>query len=286
MPLNPFSKKENRTKHKSSSKSTSTSSTRRDDCKALCCKKKFAKIATGILSTGLVASQCEINRINNNVLIVEPKFEAILTTVMQSTAATSEPFPGCSGDGAIESVAVAAMQNAVWSDLLTWKTVDPCLTNYLFAYEFQYGDYLNGLWGNFNVLNNDLLQIKYQVSGINGINQGANAITLNDLVNYTSVESPLYSTQIVSNAKNIECMLAQIFPQIAVTPNSESSNFKPVISNASYVDKLDNNKVKNARVAVWREPCTEEVPVTCNDGKYYLIGFSSKACRKPCSPCK
>ena len=286
MPLNPFSKKENRTKHKSSSKSTSvssTSSTRRDDCKALCCKKKFAKIATGILSTGLVASQCEINRINNNVLIVEPKFEAILTTVMQSASDASGPVDGCTGDGAIESVAFNAMQNAVWSDLHTWKTVDPCLTNYLFAYEFQYGDYLNGLWGNFNVLNNDLLQIKYQVNGINGINQGENAITLNDLVNYTSADSQ-FSTQIVSNAKNIECMLAQIFPQTAVTPNLDSSNFKPVISNASYIDKLDNNKVKNARVAVWREPCVDVDPLI--HSKYYLIGFSSKACRKPCSPCK
>ena len=82
MPLNPFSKKEIKTKHKSSStssskssstsssKSSSKSSTKRDKCKILCCKKKFAKIATGILSTGLVASQCEINRINNNYMVI------------------------------------------------------------------------------------------------------------------------------------------------------------------------------------------------------------------------
>lgn len=285
MPKNPLTQKETRTKHKSSSK-TSSSSTKRNDrneCKVLCCKKKFAKIATGILSTGLVASQCEIDRINNNVLIVEPKFEAILTTVMQTDPSGSEPHPGCTGDGAIESVAFTPMTNAVWSDLLTWKTVDPYLNNYLFAYEFEYTDYLNSHWGNFNVLNNDLLQIKYNVIDIN---QGITAITLDELANYVSIDSPLYYSQISSTAKNIECMLNQIFSQnqTAVPYNSSTSNFKPVISNATYIDKLDCNKVKNARLAVWREPCGGST--VADDGKYYLIGFSSRACRKPCSPCK
>lgn len=279
MPLNPFSKKENQTKqHKKSTSSTSSSSSSKNNKYEIkCCEKKFAKIATGILSTGLVASQCEINRINNNVLLVEPKFEAVLTSVMQtpSTPVPTEP---------LESVAYDAMVNAVWSDLTTWKQTDPCLTNYLWVYEFSYSDYLNQRFGNFNVLNNDILEIKY---GVTSIDQGATPITLNTLANYTSVQSPLYYNQIVLEANNIQNILQQIFCEVSVPPNIDSSNYKPVVTNASYRDKLDYGKLKNARVAVWREIADVGTPpVITIESKYYIAGFSSKACRKPCSPCK
>ena len=286
MPLNPFSKKENKTRHPTKSSSSYCSSSSSDKRKELCCKKKFAKIANGILSTGLVASQCEINRINNNVLIVEPKFEAVLTTVMQSMNAILGES-GCSGPGNIESVAYDVMVNSVWSDITTWEKVDPCLTNYLWVYEFTYNDYLNHRWGNFNVLNNDIFEIKYDVTDVN---QGMSEITLGELANYESADSPLYYKQIVDEALNVQKMLAQIFPQISVPLNNSSANFKPIISNATYRDVLHCNKLKNARVAVWREQCNpalDDPPcVSCDNGKFYIAGFSSNACRKPCSPCK
>lgn len=271
MPSNPFSKKENRKKHKSSS-------TRSEECKVLCCKKKFAKIATGILSTGLIASQCEINRINNNVLIVEPKFEAILTTVMQNKDGIPD---GCSGaSGYMASVAEYAMQNAVWPDFSIWESSDPCLNNFLFAFEYDNSDKLKQNWGNFNVLNHDLLELKYNVPLDQA--RGMDAINLTELA--TTTDYAPYTTAVNSIAKNLQCMLAQINNQIAWPINDDSYNFRPLISNASYVDKLDNNKVKNARIATWREICSDES--TAPHSKYYLIGYSSKACKKTCSPCK
>ena len=286
MPLNPFCKKENRTKHKSSStsscksssKSSSKHSSERDECKILCCKKKFAKIATGILATGLVASQCEINRINNNVLIVEPKFEAILTTVMQNNNSVIVDCSGASGSGEIQSVAFFAMQNAVWPDLSVWECSDPCLNNFIFAFEYNITDQRKQAWGSFNVLNHDLLELKYSVD----INQGETETTLTELAGLTSADSSNYA-KIVAISKNLQCMLAQINKQIAWPYSDDSYNFKPLISNASYIDKLDNNKVKNARIATWKETCESD---GIAEDHYYLIGFSSKACRKTCSPCK
>lgn len=252
-------------------------------CEIVECKRKFRKVARGLLSTGLIASTCEIDNIKRADRI-DFKLQSVLSATMNLNQSYAGNNPGVC-DNYPYPVAWAAMANAQWPDLRIWECYNPQLDEFLFVYRGSYVDIRNRKWDNVEILVNDQIRLIDECELINN----GKFLKVVDLSNQTDEDNhPYYCGQGACPETPIYLDTVQtlntITSQVCLPENYEESNFNPLVTNS--VQYMMNGVPAVGKVAVWRESCPAVSPCNKDTNVFiYIAGYGVPACKPHCSPC-
>jgi len=247
-------------------------------CEIACCKKKYAKIAKGLLSTGLLASECKIDQIVRADRI-DFKLQAILTTVMQGDP-LDLACAGCSGAGEQDPVGYLAMVNSQWPNLCTWENCNPAFNEYLQVYRITYDNFCNRNWNSVEIVINDFVRFFSEEGTVQLLpldpTTNCNFLTVANL----PVPSPCAHSDEPSVKHEYIRFFKQISKQLCIPVDKDSSNDAPLVSNdvKYHFDGVEYD----GKFATWRTSCPENENV---NPFLYIAGYGIPACKKYCSPC-
>jgi hypothetical protein len=239
-------------------------------CKVKCCKNKLLKLSNDILSTGLVASQCEIDRYYENIAKTEYKFNSVLNDVMQQSE-HSDPL-----DSEIKSYSAQVMTNCVWTNLYTFKMSDPTLQNYIWILQCSPNDLYNYNVMNFNIISHDILKC---LLNIQGIDQGTTRLPIGEI---TKNSDDLYSNTVVTYVELFAKEIIEILlgdKPVTLPMNDDTNNQVPIVSNSVYNSKDNNGNdvINTGKIAIWREKNSDD------NVNFYIMGYGSNMCKNPVS---